>query len=340
MILSIESSCDETGAAVVRKQRQGVEIMASVKASSEELQTEYGGVVPEVAAREQIKVVLPVIERVMSKAGVDKDDIGAVAVTVGPGLMGSLLIGVETSKALSWGWDKKLLAVNHMQGHVLANWIKQENGWKPPTLPALALVVSGGHTDLVLIESLDEWSRVGGTRDDAAGECFDKAARALGLGYPGGPEIERWAGKINKSRFKLPRPLIHDDGLELSFSGLKTAVVREVEKAEDLDEQVRSELAWEINEAVVDVLAEKTKRAVVKFAPESLLLAGGVAANRKLRDRLSDMSGKWGLDFRVPDFAFCTDNAAMIGAAAVMMETKVDKLSLRPKVNLGTAEQV
>ena len=340
MILSIESSCDETGAAVVRKQGRGVEVIASVKASSEELQTEYGGVVPEVAAREQIKVVLPVIEKVMSKAGVGEDEIEAVAVAVGPGLMGSLLIGVESSKALAWGWNKKLLAVNHMQGHVLANWIRQEKNWSPPTLPALALVVSGGHTDLVLINSLDDWSRVGGTRDDAAGECFDKAARALGLGYPGGPEIEKWAGKTNKSRFKLPRPLIHNESLELSFSGLKTAVVREVEKAGDLNKQSRSELAWEINEAVVDVLAEKTKRVVVQFAPESLLLAGGVAANRKLRDRLSNMSDKWGLDFRMPDFTYCTDNAAMIGAAAVLIETEADRLDLRPKVNLGTAEQV
>lgn len=340
MILSIESSCDETGAAVVRKNGEGVEVVASVKASSEKLQIKYGGIVPEVAAREQIKVILPVIERVMNKAGGGKEEIESVAVTVGPGLMGSLLIGVETSKALSWGWGKKLLAVNHMKAHVLANWIKQENGWKPPTLPALALVVSGGHTDLVLIKSLDEWEKVGGTRDDAAGECFDKAARALGLSYPGGPEIEKQADKVSESRFKLPRPLIHDDSLEMSFSGLKTAVVRKVEEVGKMSDKLRAELAWEVNEAIVDVLVEKTRRAVVKFTPESILLAGGVAANKRLRSKLGKLAAEWGLDFRMPDFEYCTDNAAMIGAAAVMRGVKADQLRLRPQVNLGTADQV
>lgn len=338
MILAIESTCDETGAAIVKKDGQGVKVVSAVKASSEKLQRKYGGVVPEVAAREQVKVILPVVEEAMNKAGVEKEELEAVAVSYGPGLMGSLLIGVETAKTLAWTWKKSLLAVNHMRGHVLANWIVKGESWVSPALPAVALVVSGGHTDLIWMEDFDEWKRIGGTRDDAAGECFDKSARALGLGYPGGPEIEKEAGKVVESRFKLPRPLLGADNWEMSFSGLKTAVVRKVEELGEISEQERAELAWEINEAIVSVLVEKAKRAVEELRPESILLAGGVAANKKLREEMRKTAEELEVELGMPTLEYCTDNAAMIGAGAVLAGREVDKLRLKPKADLGTAE--
>ena len=214
--MAIESTCDETAAAVVENFGDGVRVIKNIVASSMEMHQKYGGIVPEVAAREQIRSIIPVIIEALVDTEVD-----AVAVSYGPGLMGSLLIGVETAKVLAWSWKKPLLRVNHMTAHVLANWIGENN---VPELPAVGLVVSGGHTDLILLESLTKWTWIGGTRDDAAGEVYDKAARILGLPYPGGPEMDKAASKIteeewnkNKNVFKLPRPLIHDPRLDMSF---------------------------------------------------------------------------------------------------------------------------
>ena len=368
-ILAIESTCDETAAAVVENLASGVRVIISVVASSVEMHKKYGGIVPEVAAREQIKSILPVIFEAL-----DGEEVDGVAVSYGPGLMGSLLIGVETAKVLAWAWRKPLWRVNHMAAHVLANWIiertqgiknSRNQGVDVPELPAIGLVISGGHTDLILLESLTKWTWIGGTRDDAAGEAFDKAARLLGLPYPGGPEMDKAASQVtdeawkaNKNLFKLPRPLIHDPGLDLSFSGIKAAVARMVEGKEFRewipdqvgddntsgvrlprfarnDELKRSLMAREFSEAVTEVLVKKTLSATEKFKPKSVILAGGVAANRKLRETLkSEVEKISGVKFFVPELKYCGDNAAMVGAAAILRPVE-SGLDLRPEPSLG-----
>lgn len=332
MILAIESTCDETGAAVALRRGDAVEILSNVVASSSDMHEKYGGIVPEVAAREQVQVILPVVKEALEKAGVGAKDLEAVAVSQGPGLIGSLLIGVETAKALAYSWNKPLLGVNHMVGHVLANWIDEA-----PRLPAVGLVVSGGHTDLILLRSVDDWEWLGGTRDDAAGECFDKAARVLNLGYPGGPAIEKAADEVKdeKQVFKLPRPLIHEATFDLSFSGLKAAVVREVENFEGkMDKRTACLLARELSEAVVEVLISKVVMGIEKFEPKSVLLAGGVAASKKLREGLAKKCEEYGIKLFMPEFRYCTDNAAMIAAAAVMRPVEVSIFDLRPNPGL------
>ncbi|HCQ31009.1 TPA: tRNA (adenosine(37)-N6)-threonylcarbamoyltransferase complex transferase subunit TsaD [Candidatus Collierbacteria bacterium] len=353
-VLAIESTCDETAAAVVESFGNGVRVIRSVVASSVEMHEKYGGIVPEVAAREQIKSIIPVI---MEAIGDEKVD--AVAVSYGPGLMGSLLIGVETAKVLAWAWKKPLLKVNHMAAHVMANWIVERNqelkesktqDFGVPELPAVGLVVSGGHTDLILMESLQKWTWIGGTRDDAAGEAFDKAARILGLPYPGGPEVDRAANKVTneewkkyKNLLKLPRPLIHEPRLEMSFSGIKAAIARMVENRYQLlgissqisDEKWVNLVAREFSEAVTEVLAKKTMLAVEQYQPKSVVLAGGVAANRKLRETLRQEVEKTGLTFHVPELKYCGDNAAMVGAAAILRPNEAG-MDLKPEPGLAT----
>ncbi len=331
-VLAIESTCDETAAAVVESFGNGVRVLKNIVASSVEMHQKYGGIVPEVAAREQVKSIIPVVLEAM-----EGEEIDAVAVSYGPGLMGSLLIGVETAKALVWAWNKPLLRVNHMAAHILANWI----GAEVPELPAVGLVVSGGHTDLILMESLTKWTWIGGTRDDAVGEAFDKTARLLGLPYPGGPEVDKAASKVteeewtkDKNQFKLPRPLIHDPRLDMSFSGIKAAVARMVEVQKELDEKTKNLIAREFSEAVVEVLVKKTLKAIEVYQPKSVILAGGVAANRKLRDTLGREVEQAGRKFFVPDLKYCGDNAAMVGAAAIMRPEK-SELDLRPEPSLA-----
>ncbi|HBC45167.1 MAG: putative tRNA threonylcarbamoyladenosine biosynthesis protein Gcp [Candidatus Collierbacteria bacterium GW2011_GWB1_45_35] len=357
-VLAIESTCDETAAAVVESFGGGVRVISNVVASSVEMQKKYGGIVPEVAAREQIKSIIPVITE-----AIKGEEIDAVAVSYGPGLMGSLLIGVETAKVLAWAWKKPLLKVNHMAAHVMANWIVGEktqelknsrtqdieNFYDIPHLPAVGLVVSGGHTDLILLESLLKWTWIGGTRDDAAGEAFDKTARLLGLPYPGGPEVDKAASKVteeewnlNKNKFKLPRPLLHDPGLEMSFSGIKAAVARMVEnRSQILDNSSQMTVvsytnlvAREFSEAVTEVLVKKTMAAVEKFKPKDVILAGGVAANKMLRELLKVAVENAGLKFYVPELKYCGDNAAMVGAAAIL-RPEGSELDLRPEPSLG-----
>ncbi len=337
-VLAIESTCDETAAAVAEGDLKGVRILKSEVASSAEIHTKYGGVVPEVAAREQVKSIIPVVEQAMAK--VSADEVEAVAVSFGPGLMGSLLIGVETAKTLALSWQRKLIKVNHMKAHVAANWIVNDDSTKVPTLPAIALVVSGGHTDLILINDLDNWKWVGGTRDDAAGEAFDKAARILGLPYPGGPEMEKASKQAEEQNFKLefrlPRPLINEDSLEMSFSGLKEALAKETRKGEISGER-KLMLAREFVEAVVGVLCTKTVLAMEKFQPKSVLLAGGVAANQKLRKLLQKEVEAREMSFFTPELKYCGDNAAMVAAAAIIMPEQVVATSLRPEPSLPTA---
>ena len=341
IVLAIESTCDETGAAVAKGygEPMAVEILSDVKASSAEIHAKYGGVIPEIAAREQIAAIIPVITEAMAEAGVGRDEIEAVAVTQGPGLIGSLLIGVETAKALALAWKKPLITVNHMAAHVFANWIKSGDEMVPQ-LPAVALIVSGGHTDIMLLNSLTDWKWIGGTRDDAAGEAFDKAARAMGFPYPGGPMVAKAAGEASiglPTEMKLPRPMIYEDNLEMSFSGLKTALVQVVEQnGERLikEPELLNSLAREFNQAVVDVLIKKTMKAVEQFKPKSVLLAGGVAANITLREGLTKAVTEAGKEFFMPGLKYCTDNAAMIAACALLRPDYVDPLKLRPDPGL------
>lgn len=329
-ILAIESTCDETGAAVAVRSGNGVKILSNTVASSAEIHQKYGGVVPEVAAREQVKSIIPVISEAILQANIDPKDLEAIAVTVGPGLVGSLLIGIETAKTLALIWDKPLLSVNHMVGHLFANWIVDQDSQSVPQFPALALIVSGGHTDLVLMKGLKDWEWLGGTRDDAAGECMDKCARILGLGYPGGPNIQKAAEEVvdKDQTIKLPRPLIHEVGFDFSFSGLKTATANLVR--EKSDPTLVPQIALELNQAITDVLIHKIKAAIEEFSPKSVLIAGGVSANKLLRETLQKVTEKAGLPLFVPQFKYCTDNAAMIAAAALMRPREIDPLDISP----------
>ncbi len=228
IILGIETSCDETAAAVLKQTKERIQILSNIVSSSASMQAKYGGIIPEQAARQQIKSIIPVIEESLQLSGYSRQEIDAIAVTYGPGLIGSLLVGVETAKTLSLIWEKPLIPINHLMGHFYANWISPK---QTPTFPCIGLLVSGGHTDLVLFQNHGKYEYLGGTRDDAAGECFDKCARLLGLTYPGGPEISKLAQK-GKDIYKLPRPMINSKNFDFSFSGLKTAVAKIVHSSE------------------------------------------------------------------------------------------------------------
>ena len=328
-ILGIETSCDETAAAVVEN---GTKILSNIVATSAEMHAKTGGVIPEQAARQQVLSIIPVINESLVASRQSPTTIDAIAVTVGPGLIGSLLVGTETARTLARLWKKPIVPVNHLVAHIYANWLSQPpttqpaeatlqallaGNHQPPTFPALALVVSGGHTDLVLMAGHGNLEWIGGTRDDAAGEAFDKCARLLGLPYPGGPSIAKTAMECQISNDKLqmfPRPMISENNFDWSFSGLKTAVLREVSHRPLTISHSR--LAAEVQEAIVDVLVEKTLRAVNKFKPKSLLLAGGVAANQRLTEKFKFGIGHlaFDIDFRVPPPKLCTDNAAYIAS--------------------------
>lgn len=329
-ILAIETSCDETAAAVIR---DGREIVSNVVASQMHLHQRYGGVVPELASREHITSMAPVIkEALASLSGWDAVD--AIACTYGPGLPGALLAGVNAAKGLAWSHNKPLVAVNHLEAHIYANWlITGKTGANPstpldiedstPQFPLVSLIVSGGHTALVLLRGHGDYQLLGQTRDDAAGEAFDKAARIMGLGYPGGPQIQKIAASAATSDFKVPRAWL-GESYDFSFSGVKTHILHEVQrltgqkttgKSALADEQpvVVGQLAAAFQESVVDVLVTKTVNAARDFGAQGVLLAGGVAANAALRDTLIARSP---VPVRFPPIWLCTDNAAMVGAAA------------------------
>lgn len=306
-ILGIETSCDETSSAIVQ---DGVNVLSNIVSSSLVFHAKTGGIIPEVAAREQVKAMVPVLEESIQAANVTARDIDAIAVTYGPGLMGSLIVGVETAKTLSYVWGKPLVPVNHLVGHVYANWLENP---KPPTFPNLSLIVSGGHTELVVMKNHGKFEWLGGTRDDAAGEAFDKTARLIGLNYPGGPAIEKSAEKGNPKKFNLPRPMSQSPDYDFSYSGLKTAVVNLAEKNKPKSAQERADFAASIQEAIVDSLIIKTLRAAKKYSIKEILLAGGVAANSRLRKKLkNEFDGQ----VIVPRPKLSVDNAAMIAAAA------------------------
>jgi N6-L-threonylcarbamoyladenine synthase len=309
LILGIETSCDETAAAVVAG---GRELRANVIASQFHLHAPYGGVVPEVASRHHLEVILQVVDTALAEAGATWRDLEAVAVTAGPGLAGALLVGVNTAKALAWAHGLPLLAVNHLEAHLYANWIEVAGRpYAEPPLPALGLVVSGGHTDLVLMTDHGAYRRLGRTRDDAAGEAFDKVGRLLGLGFPGGPAVERAAREAPKPRLRLPRAWLKGSD-DFSFSGLKTAVLHAV-RGESGAPPATAEVAAAFQQSVVDVLSKKAAQAALREGARSMLLSGGVAANGPLREALAARSP---VPLFAPPPALCTDNGAMIAACA------------------------
>lgn len=318
-ILGIETSCDETAAAVVA---DGRHIMSNVVASQVELHRPYGGVYPEVASRQHMVAIYPVIRQALEQAGTDWEALDAVAVTYGPGLAGSLLVGVNAAKGLTWVRGLPLVGINHLEGHVYANWleVESEETVSLPKLdaagqafPLLVLVVSGGHTELLLMQGHGQYERLGGTLDDAAGEAFDKVARLLGLSYPGGPAIQAATAGGDRTAFDFPRALMRrpEHVYNFSFSGLKTAVLRVVRGLDPATLPV-SDLAASFQEAVVDVLVEKTRSAAESFGVAQVCVCGGVAANARLREVMRE---RLAVPVRVPPLLLCTDNAAMIAAA-------------------------
>ena len=324
LLLAIESSCDETGIALVE---DGRGIRSDVVASQVALHAATGGIVPEVAARAHLRWIVPVLDAAIADAGASWSDIDGIGVTYGPGLAGSLLVGINFAKALAWVHDKPLIGVNHLEGHVYAAWLADLGTDPPlPAFPLVALVVSGGHTFLVSMTDHLQYRLLGTTVDDAAGEAFDKVGRLLGLGYPGGPAIQRAAAGATSRDVAFPRAWL-GDSYDFSFSGLKTAARRIVDaaRAEEglpaddpearLSDATVAELAWGFQDAVVDVLVTKTMRAAVSTGARSIVLGGGVAANSALRERLAAEAAACGLPLVVPRPGLCTDNGAMIGAA-------------------------
>jgi N6-L-threonylcarbamoyladenine synthase len=308
-ILAIESSCDETAAAVVE---DGIKILGSAVATSKTMHEKYGGIVPEVAAREQLNCILPTIEEALSQAHAQYKDIDQLAVTVGPGLIGSLLVGVETAKTISFTTGIPVVPVNHVLAHMYANFVHTDF-YRPIIFPAISLVVSGGHTELYLMESEKKLTWLGGTLDDAAGEAFDKTARLLGFGHGGGPAIAQAASQSDGDTIKLPRPL-NDTSLNFSFSGLKTAVLREWSKQKEKSEKQKNVFAHEIQESITDVLVKKTLIAADKYDTKSILLSGGVSANLRLREKFASLAGN--IAVHVPPIELCTDNAVYIASYA------------------------
>ncbi len=309
-ILAIESSCDETAASVVKN---GREVLSNVISSQIELHTLFGGVVPEIASRKHIEKINQVIESALTEAGMTLEEITAIAVTYGPGLVGALLVGVAEAKALAYAAKKPLVGVHHIEGHVSANFI--ENADLEP--PFVCLIVSGGHTHLVIVRDYGEFEIIGRTRDDAAGEAFDKVARAVGLGYPGGPKVDKAAKEGNPHAFEFPRAKVGDNPYDFSFSGLKSAVLNHINHAKMTGGEINvPDLAASFQNAVVEVLVTRAVTAAKEYGFDKVAIAGGVASNSALREGMRSACEKEGLKFYHPSPIFCTDNAAMIGVAA------------------------
>ena len=310
LILAIESSCDETAAAVVKN---GREVLSNVISSQIELHKLYGGVVPEIASRKHIEKINQVIEEALEEANVTLDNVDAIGVTYGPGLVGALLVGVAEAKAIAYAKRKPLIGVHHIEGHISANFI--ENKELEP--PFICLVVSGGHTHLVCVKDYGEYEIIGRTRDDAAGEAFDKVARAIGLGYPGGPKIDKLSKEGNPDAITFPKAHINDAPYDFSFSGVKSAVLNYINGCQMKGETFnQADVAASFQKAVTEVLVENAMRAVDEYDMKKLAIAGGVASNSTLRQAMKDACEKKKIEFYYPSPIFCTDNAAMIGAAA------------------------
>ena len=338
-ILGIETSCDETSAAVIKNGR-----LLSNVISSQLFHTEYGGVVPELASRAHLRLIVPVVSEALGKAGVQKSDLQAVAAVYGPGLIGSILVGLSYGKALSFGLGIPFMGINHMEAHVMSNLIDDPK----PHFPFVNLTVSGGHTQLVLVKSPLDYELLGETRDDAAGEAFDKTAKMLGIGYPGGPLIDKLAKHGNPKAVSFPRPYLDTEGFEFSFSGLKTAVLYHLRRnniTPELlapDKPLLADLCASLQAAIVDVLIFKLIRAAELFNVRSIAVAGGVAANTELRTRLEAESSRRGLKLFFPKFEYCTDNGAMIAMAGYLRakEGKFSNLELAADPSLQLESQV
>lgn len=329
IILGIESTCDETGIAVVEN---GTKVISSALATSVFEQVKYGGIVPEIAAREQLKVIIPALNSVLKSVPVEKLD--SVAVSYGPGLIGSLLVGVETAKSLATVWNKPLIPINHLGAHIYSNWIDCED---PPKFPLIGLIVSGGHTDLVYMKKHGDFKLIGSTLDDAAGEAFDKVARILGLPYPGGPQIEKFAilFKGTKSNFAFPRAMLNSKDFNFSFSGIKTSVVQYVENNNvKLTNNAVSEISYQFEQAVVDSIIFKVKKAIDEYGVNSVVVGGGVSANTMLRERLLALQTSSIVRVYFPKKEFSVDNGAMIASAAFFTGKCHNPLSIQVESGL------
>lgn len=316
-ILGIESSCDESAASVLKASGQKAEILSNVIASQIDIHAQYGGVIPEIAAREHVLNILPTIEAALRQAKITKNDLKAIAVTQGPGLVTSLIAGVESAKALALVWNKPLIPVHHIIGHIYANFINQSQA---PRFPLLALVVSGGHSNLIYMSEHYRFKIIGETRDDAAGEAYDKAAKMMGLSYPGGPIIAKYAEKQRQSgiptTIELPRPMLNSPDFDFSFSGLKTALLYQLQKDKNWRQRI-PEYCLAFEQAIIETLIHKTIKAAHKYEPKSIVLAGGVAANTALRQQLQGQINEKLPKIKIilPERQYTTDNAAMIAAA-------------------------
>ncbi len=320
IVLGIESSCDETAAAVLKRTKSGeTEILSSVIASQDEDHAPFGGVVPEIAARAHMQKIDLIIDQAMQKSGITYSDLDAIAATSGPGLIGGVIAGLMSAKGLALALDIPLIGVNHLEGHALSPRLAA-----PCPFPYLLLLVSGGHTQLLSVKDLGDYDRLGSTVDDAAGEAFDKSAKVMGLGFPGGPRLEKQARKGDISAYKLPRPYRGQDHANFSFAGLKTAVARAFEVS-DKSDKAKSDLAASFQQAVCDVLSERTSKAMAMFksglsetdTPHRFVVAGGVAANQAIRQSLETLCAEQGFSLFAPPLKYCTDNAAMIALAGL-----------------------
>ncbi|MFA6063704.1 MAG: tRNA (adenosine(37)-N6)-threonylcarbamoyltransferase complex transferase subunit TsaD [Gallionella sp.] len=329
--LGIESSCDETGVALYQ---MGRGLLSHALHTQIAMHSEYGGVVPELASRDHVQRVIPLIRQIMNEADISFDQISAIAYTQGPGLGGALLVGASVANSLAYALDIPTIGIHHLEGHLLSPLLSDP----APEFPFVALLVSGGHTQLMRVDGVGKYELLGESVDDAAGEAFDKSAKLLGLGYPGGPALAKLASSGRPGIYKLPRPMMHSGDLDFSFSGLKTAVLTLVRQSE-LNEQTRADIAYATQEAIVDVLAHKARAALAKTGLSQLVVAGGVGANQMLRSRLTTEIGKRGGRVFYPDLEFCTDNGAMIAFAGALRlaEQQCDKdyrFNVKPRWNL------
>jgi len=335
--LGIESSCDETGIALYQIGRG---LLAHALYTQVAMHNEYGGVVPELASRDHVRRVIPLVRQVLREADVSLAQISAVAYTQGPGLGGALLVGASVANALAYALDIPTIGIHHLEGHLLSPLLSDP----APEFPFVALLVSGGHTQLMRVDGVGQYTLLGETLDDAAGEAFDKSAKLLGLNYPGGPALAKLAASGRPGLYKLPRPMQHSGDLDFSFSGLKTAVLTLVKQSSNdgqkLDEQTRADIACAVQEAIVDVLAHKTRAALAHTGLDQLVVAGGVGANQLLRSRLTEGIGKRGGKVFYPDLEFCTDNGAMIAFAGALrlaqkQGEKDYRFNVKPRWNLA-----
>lgn len=331
LTLAIETSCDETSCSVIK---DGREVLSNIISSQIDIHRKFGGVVPEIASRKHIEAINNIIQEALDEANITFKDLDLIGVTQGPGLVGALLVGISAAKALAYGLDIPLIGVNHIQGHICANYIEHKD-LKPPFT---CLVVSGGHTYLLNVKGYTEYELVGRTRDDAAGEAFDKVARSIGLPYPGGPLIDKLSKEGDKDSIPFPRVYLDDKSYDFSFSGLKTAVLNYINQTKQKGEDISIEnVAASFQQAVLDVLVDKSFRLARETGSDKIVIAGGVAANQGLRDMLEERGKKENIDIYYPSRTLCTDNAAMIGSAAYYHYINGEKsdLSLNVEPNLG-----